>query len=203
MASAAAAYEEYEEYEDGEENTFESITKEEQIEGVIYSMSPAPNFVHNIVTSNIEFAIKKVLDKKPCKVFKETLELHYHPNIGNEWKKGDYVMPDVMIACDPSLLHGGGYYGVPKFVAEVASPSTTSRDRKTKFCIYEEMGVSEYWLVNPRGTLEIYYLADGRYTLQSSYMLCDEEDDKDYNVNQEVSLREFPQVKMTLGDIFY
>lgn len=203
MAGAAVAYKDDEEYTDDNHCYTESLAKEEQIEGAVYSMSPAPNFLHNIVTSNIEFAIRKVLGKGPCKVFKETLELHYHPNIEDDKKKGDYIMPDIMIVCEKDKLWGSGYYGVPKFVAEVASPATTMRDKTMKFCIYQEMGVDEYWMVNPKGSLEIYYLSDGRYVLHDSIMFIDDERDRDYNVLQEVSLRCFPQIKMTLGDIFY
>ena len=33
-------------------------------------------------------------------------------------------------------------------------------------------------------------------------MLQDDKDDEDYNEDVEISLKAFPQIKMTLGDIF-
>lgn len=183
--------------------------RDERIDGVVYSMSPSPHFTHSIVVGNIGTTIKNVLDKHKgkCRVFMENLDFHYHPNIDDKKKKGDYITPDVIIVCDPDMLKKDGYYGVPKFVAEVASPSTMNRDKDKKYSIYEEAGVSEYWMVNPKGTtVEIYYLVDGHYKLHNSYMLCDEDtsvgDDK-VNVDEVLTLREFPDIKMTLGSIFY
>jgi len=40
------------------------------------------------------------------------------------------------------------------------------------------------------------------YVLNQSYMLQEDEEDDDYNIHQEICLRSFPHIKMTLGDIF-
>lgn len=177
--------------------------RDEVIEGV-YFMTPSPDFSHTIVVENIGVIIKNELDKQKseCRVSMENLDLHYHPDIDDDKKKGDYITPDVMIVSDTSLIKKGGYYGVPKFVVEVLSPSTMRRDRTEKFRIYETLGVSEYWIINPKGVLEIYYLEDGHYQLHDGYMLCDEDGDEDNNENTVLTLREFPDITMTLGSIF-
>jgi nitroimidazol reductase NimA-like FMN-containing flavoprotein (pyridoxamine 5'-phosphate oxidase superfamily) len=42
-------------------------------------------------------------------------------------------------------------------VAEVLSPSTATRDRTDKFDLYEQHGVLEYWIIDPRDSLiEVY-----------------------------------------------
>ncbi len=61
--------------------------------------------------------------------------------------------------------------------------------------------MSEYWIVSPRGSVEIYYLENGRYVLEQSYMLQDDKEDEHYNVDTLICLKEFPHIKMTLGDI--
>ena len=68
--------------------------------------------------------------------------------------------------------------------------------------IYEQAGVDEYWIVSPQGSVEIYYLEDGKYILEQSYMLQDDKEDEDYNAETEISLKDFPHIKMTLGEIF-
>lgn len=68
--------------------------------------------------------------------------------------------------------------------------------------IYEAAGVEEYWIVSPRGSVEIYYLEDGKYILEQSYILQEDKEDGDYNAESEISLRAFPHIRMTLGEIF-
>ena len=117
-------------------------------------------------------------------------------------RSDDYVCPDIMIICDRKQLKGGTYSGVPKFIAETLSPSTAKRDKSEKKDIYEKAGVEEYWIISPQGFLEIYYLKDGKYILEQSYMLQDDKDDEHYNAEVEIRLKDFPHIKMTLGEIF-
>jgi len=171
--------------------------KDEKINGVIYDMSPAPNFRHGIVNSNLHRIISNYLRNNVCKVFMENLDFKYHPDIND-----DYVCPDIMIICDRKHLKGGSYYGVPKFVVETLSHSTAKRDRTEKKDIYEQAGVEEYWIVSPQRSVEIYYLVDGKYVLEHSYMLESDKEDEDYNAETEITLLAFPNIKMQLGEIF-
>lgn len=114
----------------------------------------------------------------------------------------DYLCPDIMIICDRKYLKGSFYNGIPGFIAETVSPSTAKRDRTVKKDIYEQAGVEEYWIVSPQGALEIYYLDDGKYVLHQNYMLQGDKEEEDYNADQEISLRAFPHITMTLGELF-
>ncbi len=49
--------------------------------------------------------------------------------------------------------------------------------------------------------VEIYYLKNGRYEIEESYILDDDETSEHYNLKQEITLRAFP-ITMTLEDIF-
>lgn len=172
--------------------------KTEKINGVIYDMSPSPNYRHGIVNSNIHTAIRPGLKNSVCFVTMENLDFKYHPDIND-----DYLCPDIMIICDRKYLKGGSYSGIPKFVVETLSPSTAKRDRTEKKEIYENTGVEEYWIVTPQGrSVEIYYLENGRYILEQSYILQDDKEEEHYNAETIISLRAFPHIKMTLGEIF-
>ena len=171
--------------------------KDEKIDGVIYAMSPASGYQHGIINSNIHTIIKQGLKNSLCLVTIENLDFKYHPEIND-----DYLCPDIMVICDRKHLKGGTYSGVPKFVAETLSPSTAKRDRSEKKDIYEKAGVEEYWIVSPQGSVEIYYLENGKYILEQSYMLQEDKEDEDYNAEIEICLREFPHIKMMLGEIF-
>lgn len=171
--------------------------KQEKVNGVIYNMSPAPNFRHGIINGNIYNMIKNGLKGSLCLVFMENLDFHYHPEIND-----DYYCPDIMVLCDRKKLKGGSYSGVPKFIAETSSPSTSKRDKTEKKDAYEQAGVEEYWIISPNGYMEIYYLEDRKYSLEQSYILQNDPEEEDYNAETEVCLRVFPHIKMTLRDIF-
>ena len=175
----------------------EERRRDEKINGVIHYMSPAADYRHGIVDSNIHAIVKQGLKNSLCLVFMENLDFSYCPE-----ENDDYVCPDIMIVCDRKYLKGSFYSGVPKFIVETLSPSTAQRDKTEKKDIYEKAGVEEYWIVSPQGFVEIYYLKDGRYVLEQSYMLQEDKEDEHYNAETEISLRAFPHIKMTLGEIF-
>lgn len=69
--------------------------------------------------------------------------------------------------------------------------------------IYERAGVEEYWIVLPQGkSLDIYYLEEGKYVLEQSHILQDDEEEENYNAQTSISLRAFPNITMTLAEIF-
>ena len=172
--------------------------RDEKVDGVIYDMSPSPGYQHGIVNSNIHTTIKQGLKDSLCLVSIENLDFKYHPE-----ENDDYLCPDIMVICDRKHLKGGSYSGIPKFIAETLSPTTAKRDKKEKKDIYEKAGVEEYWIVFPEGkSVEIYYLEDGKYVLEQNYILQDDKELEGYNAETEISLRSFPNIKMTLSEIF-
>lgn len=172
--------------------------KEEKIGGVIFDMSPSPNYRHGIVNGNIHTIIKQGLKGSLCLPFMENLDFKYHVGVND-----DYVIPDVMIICDRKHLKGGSYSGVPKFIVETLSPSTAMRDTVTKKKIYEQAGVSEYWIVSCKECMvEIYYLVDGKYVLENKLILEADQENRHYNADMVITLRDFPNIKMTLAEIF-
>jgi len=59
-----------------------------------------------------------------------------------------------------------------------------------------------YWIVSPQGSVEIYYLENGKYILEQNHMLQNNKEEKDYNADTEICLKAFPHIKMTLDEIF-
>lgn len=171
--------------------------KDEKINGIIYDMSPLPGYRHCIVNGNIYRIIGNGLKNSMCFASMENLDFKYHPE-----ENDDYVCPDIMIVCDRKHLKGSAYGGTPRFIAETLSNATAKRDRTEKKDIYEKAGVEEYWIVSPQGSVEIYYLESGKYILEQNYMLQNDKEDEGYNGETEICLKAFPQIKMTLGEIF-
>ena len=166
--------------------------KDEKINGIIYDMSPLPGYRHCIVNGNIYRIIGNGLKNSMCFASMENLDFKYHPE-----ENDDYVCPDIMIVCDRKHLKGSAYGGTPRFIAETLSNATAKRDRTEKKDIYEK-----YWIVSPQRSVEIYYLESGKYILEQNYMLQNDKEDEGYNGETEICLKVFPQIKMTLGEIF-
>jgi Uma2 family endonuclease len=87
------------------------------------------------------------------------------------------VMPDVQLyrrSKEPVDQQAGLVRGRPDLAVEVISPSSQRYDRVTKLRWYAQLGVPEYWLVDPQArTLERLVLREGSYVIAAS--LADEE----------------------------
>jgi Uma2 family endonuclease len=58
----------------------------------------------------------------------------------------------------------------PDWICEVLSPGSARFDRKKKMPLYGQEGVRDAWLVDPEEkTLEVYRLADARWSLLATY----------------------------------
>jgi Uma2 family endonuclease len=88
------------------------------------------------------------------------------------------VMPDVQLygaGNEPAVDQEQGLVaGHPDLVVEIVSPSSRRYDRVTKLRWYAQLGVPEYWLVDPQArTLERLVLREGVFSIADS--LADEE----------------------------
>lgn len=176
----------------------EDYIKQEKINGTVYNMSPSANYRHSIVNGNIYSKLREGLKGSMFLTFMENLDYRYHAE-----ENDDYVIPDIMVVCDRKHLKGSAYTGIPRFVVETLSPATALKDRTIKKDIYQNAGVSEYWIVSPKErAIEIYYLEDENYVLKNLYILQDDAEEEDYNADAVISLRDFPHITMTLTEVF-
>lgn len=175
--------------------SLEGYKKIEKIDGVIYEMSPSASVRHGIINGNIYTAVSNQLKNSICRVFMENLDFY----LGED----EWLVPDIILVCDPHDIKNGRYRGRPKFVVEILSPSTAKRDRMIKMKKYESAGVEELWLIEPKGkSLEIYYLTDGKYVLAENYLLEEDKEDEDYNADVRIHLHGMPNISLTLAEIF-
>lgn len=78
------------------------------------------------------------------------------------------VQPDVIFvhADRRDILSDDYVEGAPDLVVEVLSPSNWLYDRREKLLAYQQAGVREYWIVDPRArAVEVRVLEKGTYTL--------------------------------------
>lgn len=163
----------------------------ELIKGRIFKMSPAPSMLHQSVLSELHVLFYNSFKKHNCKVFFAPFDVRLP--IYKRDEINTVVQPDLCVVCDANKLDEKGCKGVPDLMLEVLSPSNTKHDLETKFNLYEEVGVLEYWIVNPAEKyVTVYTLVDGKYVGSKPYM----------NEKEVVLSSQFSDLKVVVGDIF-
>jgi len=124
----------------------------ELIDGVAYSMSPAPSADHQRLALGLGASIDAWVRARgsPCEVFVAPLDVLLPGDPSESDDDVDTVVqPDVIVVCDPAKLVTRGCRGAPDLVAEVLSPWTTHKDQLVKHELYARHGVREFWVVDP------------------------------------------------------
>lgn len=121
----------------------------ELIRGSIFQLS-APNTNHQIVSLELTTQLSIFLKAKPCHVFAAPFDVRLpRPGKTADNLVKTVVQPDICVVCDESKIDEKGVCGAPDLVVEILSPGNTKHEVRTKFELYEESGVREYWLINP------------------------------------------------------
>ena len=144
----------------------------ELIEGVAYDMSPAPLREHQEVLINLATQFANFFKGKNCKVYPAPFDVRLPEN--EDEKDEDIltvVQPDIVIVCDKSKLDRRGCRGAPDLIVEILSPSTSKKDMKDKYFLYQKHGVKEYWIIYPGERFVTIHKLDenGKYQISDSY----------------------------------
>ena len=138
--------------------TFEE--RVELIKGKIFKMSPAPTRTHQGISTIIGNEIYNFLKGKKCEIYFAPFDVRLpsKPTDRND-ETFTVVQPDISVICDLSKLDEAGCKGAPDLIVEILSPSTSSKDLKDKFWLYQEHKVKEYWIVYPgENIIELFVL---------------------------------------------
>lgn len=118
----------------------------ELIKGKIFKMSPSPRSYHQAISGNLYFELRTIIKKSKCKIFDAPFDVYLK---GIDSNNDTVVQPDICIICDKNKIQERGCVGAPDMIVEIISPSTMKKDLDSKFHLYEENGVNEYWIVMP------------------------------------------------------
>ncbi len=143
----------------------ETMDRYEIIDGVLF-MSPSAHVRrHQTVVGNLHLAFSNwVLEHALGRVFIAPADVVAAP--------GRVVQPDLFFIAKERLHIVDAYVaGAPDLVVEVISPSSIDYDRTTKFDLYEEIGVREYWLADPDDrSVEVFVLRGARFALLGRFV---------------------------------
>jgi Uma2 family endonuclease len=121
----------------------------ELIDGEAYLMS-SPTVKHQDVLIALTVALHSLLRNHACKLLIAPLDILFPAAPGQDEDEVDTVLqPDLAVVCDPSKVCERHVRGAPDLVVEILSRTTTKRDLRDKFAVYERHGVREYWIVDP------------------------------------------------------
>ena len=144
----------------------------ELIKGKVMRPMAGPSRRHQVISGNIFSTIHQFLRRNPCQVYHAPFDVRLTTGGANgDQQIQTVVQPDICVVCDPAKLDDRGCVGAPDWIVEIVSPGNTARDTKTKFDLYEESGVQEYWIVYPgQNTVTAYVLVDEQYKLAGEYI---------------------------------
>ncbi|MCC7296813.1 MAG: Uma2 family endonuclease [Bacteroidia bacterium] len=134
----------------------------ELIKGKVVNMSPAPGSIHQTVIGDLYYLFRMCFQNHPCRLFIAPFDVRLPLDSGI--KDSTVVQPDLCVVCDTKKIDKKGCNGVPDLILEIVSPGNLRHDLDTKFALYQEAGVSEYWIVHPsEKMILIYTLQGGEY----------------------------------------
>lgn len=146
----------------------------ELIYGEPHLMAP-PTRLHQKVMGKIFQQFANYLEGKRCEVYPAPFGVRLFEKKDDSIRNADtLVEPDITVICDPDKLDDDGCKGAPDLVVEILSPTTQRHDRLTKYRLYEQAGVKEYWIVDPdaKGVM-VMTLEDGQYHAPMLYTAQD------------------------------
>jgi Uma2 family endonuclease len=124
-------------------------------------LTPAPGTYHQLISGKLFYRFMSFNDEKnagvvlaaPVDVYLGESET-YQPDIV-------FVSRDRAGIIEPERINGS-----PDLVVEILSPSTAYYDLRKKFKVYEQLGVKEYWIVDPKQkAIQVFVLNNGKFAL--------------------------------------
>jgi len=134
----------------------EDRMRHELIDGVHY-VTPPPTLNHQGISGNLYLLIASWLETHPVG------RVYFAP-VDVVFSNFDVVEPDLLYASHERMAEIATpkhLRGAPNLAIEIGSPSTRKRDETLKKALYEQRGVDEYWIVDPRTAVVRVYRREG------------------------------------------
>jgi Uma2 family endonuclease len=176
--------------------TWQFNERVELIRGKIMQMCPAPNVKHQDISRNLTYPLLHFFRDKRCRVYIAPFDVRLYNRKKSLLASKDIftvVQPDLCVICNRELLDDQGCNGAPDWVIEILSKGNSKKDMQIKYELYQESGVTEYWLVYPyeQAVHQFVLNDDGVYQLQNMYS------------NEDMATPHlFPELVIDLNEVF-
>ncbi len=154
----------------------------------------APSTFHQTISGELHRQLANHFRKSGCRVFSAPFDVRLPDNIKSTDDKTIYtvVQPDLCVICDDAKIDAKGCLGAPDWILEILSPGNNKAEIQSKFKLYEEAGVKEYWIVQPGDqTVTVFDLRDDQYQFRMMYS----NEDK-------IPCGLFPQLEVDMKEVF-
>lgn len=148
------------------EEDYEHLPEEiraELIDGRFYEMA-SPSRIHQEILGELHFLIRNYIKSKggSCRVYPAPFAVKLSR------VRDTIVEPDISVICDANKLTDRGCSGAPDWIIEIISPSNPGHDYIHKLNLYADVGVREYWIIDPTvWEVAVYRLEDGTFRARS------------------------------------
>ncbi|RZK40439.1 MAG: Uma2 family endonuclease [Hymenobacter sp.] len=141
----------------------------ELIGGRVFA-KPTPLTMHQQCLGNLAGEIGRYCKHRPFQAWMGPLDVRLAAARLADSQITTVVQPDLFVLHDRRKMDRRGCVGAPDWIIEIISPGTAIHDTKTKFDLYAENEVREYWIVYPgEQTISVYVLREGEYQPQADY----------------------------------
>jgi len=121
----------------------------ELIRGKVFKMSPAPSRLHQKVVGLIFNSLFQYLKGQRCEVYIAPFDVRIPRKSKEDQEITTVLQPDICVICDSTKLDDKGCIGAPDIVVEILSPGNNRKELQSKYEIYQEAAVKEYWIIHP------------------------------------------------------
>ncbi len=176
--------------------TWQISQRLELIKGKISLMSPSPNVSHQSIEACLTAKLYNFFRQKTCRVFIAPFDVRLYDRKKSLLKNKEsftVVQPDLSVICNPELLDTQGCNGAPDWIIEILSKGNSKHDMKTKYALYEESGVKEYWIVSPYQKTVLQFVLNDLEKYQLHAMYADDDIVVPYL---------FPDLQIDLTEVF-
>jgi Uma2 family endonuclease len=122
----------------------------------------SPSIKHQMLTGELSYKLREYIkrNKGKCKVFEAPTDVKLN--------ESNIVIPDVFIACNPQNFDSQKYNGSPDYIAEIVSTNWAD-DYIRKLHLYQENGVREYWIIDPKNSQVTVYFFEEQISNRYSF----------------------------------
>lgn len=144
----------------------------ELIKGKVFRPMAGARTRHQVLSRRLTQVVGAFLGEEGCQMFYAPYDVRLTRSTANgDAQIQTVVQPDILVVCDQAKIDERGCLGAPNWIIEIISPGNTAHDTRTKFDLYEENGVGEYWIVHPGiNTVAAWTLDEaGQFQLAAEY----------------------------------